>query len=76
LLTARARGEVEEADGVLVLRRIHVHYTIRGEGIDPEVVERVHDLHASKCPVALSIGEAVDITTSYELAAGSTTTAR
>jgi uncharacterized OsmC-like protein len=66
-LTADARGEIEVEDGVLVLRRIHVHYTLAG-GADAAVVERVHEFHARRCPVARSIGSAVDITTSYELA--------
>jgi uncharacterized OsmC-like protein len=50
-----------------VLRRIHVHYTLTG-GADAAVVERVHGFHAQRCPVARSIGDAVDITTSYDLA--------
>jgi uncharacterized OsmC-like protein len=49
-----------------VLRRIHVHYTLAGDA-DGAVVERVHGFHAQRCPVARSIGSAVDITTSYEL---------
>jgi len=49
---------------VLVIRRIHVTYTLRG--VDPgrrEVVERVHGFHADFCPVARSIGAAIDIST-------------
>lgn len=50
-----------------MLRRIHVHYTLTSEA-DAAIVERVHDFHVERCPVARSIGAAVDITTSYELA--------
>jgi uncharacterized OsmC-like protein len=50
-----------------VIRRIHVHYELSAEGVDPEIVERVHSLHADRCPVARSIRDAIDITTSYEL---------
>lgn len=32
-----------------------------------ETVERVHSVHASKCPVYKSIHQAIDVTTSYEL---------
>jgi uncharacterized OsmC-like protein len=53
---------------VLVLRRIHVAYTLAGEDLDRSVVERVHGFHAAKCPVARSIGGSIEITTSYELA--------
>jgi uncharacterized OsmC-like protein len=50
-----------------VIKRIHVHYKLQGEGIDPEVVERVHSFHASKCPVARSIEGAIEVTTDWEL---------
>ena len=67
-LTAEAVGEVEKDDKVLVLRRIHVRYRLRGgdrEG-DREKVERVHDAHASHCPVARSLDGAIAITTEVE----------
>jgi uncharacterized OsmC-like protein len=52
-----------------VIKRIHAHYTLRGgDNVDPAVVERVHDFHASRCPVARSIEGAIEVTTSYELA--------
>jgi hypothetical protein len=35
--------------------------------VDPEVVERVHSWHADRCPVARSIRDGIDISTSYEL---------
>lgn len=35
--------------------------------VDRDVVERVHGFHADHCPVARSIRDAIDITTSYEL---------
>lgn len=52
---------------MLVIKRIHVHYRLEGGGADPEVVERVHGFHASKCPVAKSIAGAIEVTTSYDL---------
>lgn len=60
-------GEVELEDKVLRVKRIHAHYKLKGEGVDVSVVERVHDFHADKCPVARSIRDAINITTSYEL---------
>jgi uncharacterized OsmC-like protein len=67
-LSSEARGEVEVEDGVLVVRRIHVHYTLSGAAADADVVERVHGFHARRCPIARSIGGAIAITTSFELA--------
>jgi uncharacterized OsmC-like protein len=63
----QAAGEIELDGKVLVIRRIHVHYELRAEGVDPEVVERVHSLHADRCPVARSIRDSIDISTSYEI---------
>lgn len=60
-------GEVELDGKVLVVKRIHAHYRLQGDGVDPDVVERVHDFHAEKCPVARSIRDAIEVTTSYEL---------
>ncbi len=54
---------------MLVLKRVHVRYTLTtDEDTDADTVERVHDFHASKCPVARSIGGSVEITTEYALA--------
>ena len=62
------RGEVELEGKVLVLKRIHAHYRLAGEGIDRAVVDRVHGFHAGACPVARSLTGAIEVTTSYELA--------
>ncbi len=68
-LTSEARGEVEVDDGVLVIKRIHVEYTLR---VDPEAdrdkIQRAFDHHMPKCPVYRSIGAAIEITTSLRLA--------
>jgi len=52
---------------VLVIKRIHAHYWLRADGADQETVERVHGFHAERCPVARSIRDAIEVTTSYEL---------
>jgi uncharacterized OsmC-like protein len=59
-------GEIELEGKVLVIKRIHVHYRLQDDLIDPEVVERVHSFHAGKCPVARSIEGAIEVTTSWE----------
>jgi uncharacterized OsmC-like protein len=73
-LVADVTGEVEETDdGVIVLRRVHVRYTLRAEtdvladDAKRQAIDRAHDFHARKCPVARSIGSSVDITTDLEL---------
>jgi uncharacterized OsmC-like protein len=54
---------------VLVIKRIHVTYTLR---LDPDAdrdkVARAFEHHMSRCPVYRSIGAAIEITTSLELA--------
>ena len=52
--------------GVLVIRRIAVIYRLRVAAEHHDTVERVLGFHASKCPVARSIGPAIPITTSVE----------
>lgn len=71
-LVADVAGEVERSeDGVIVLRRIHVRYTLRVDSaMRPAMrgmIDRAHGHHASKCPVARSIGGSVDITTQLDL---------
>jgi len=52
---------------VLVIRRIHVTYTLKLEPDQRETAERVHGFHADFCPVARSIGGCVAITTSLQM---------
>ena len=63
-LTADAEGEIYVEDKVLVIKRIKVHYTLRGVPDDKrEAAERSHTFHASRCPVAKSLEKAIDIST-------------
>ena len=67
-MVTEATGEVESADGVLVLKRIHVTYRLRlPEGADRAAVQRAFDHHMQHCPVYRSVGAAIDVTTSLEL---------
>jgi uncharacterized OsmC-like protein len=63
-------GEVETEDGVLVIRRIHVRFTIRAPEQKRAVIERVHGIFAEKCPVYRSLRNSIQITSSFELQAG------
>lgn len=62
---------MEDEDGVLVLKRIRVHYRLRAPESRREEVDRVHAVHAGHCPVARSLEGAIAITTTLELSAGS-----
>ena len=60
-------GEIEKDGRVLVIRRIHVTYRLKGVAEqDRHTVERVHGFHADHCPVARSIRDSIDITTEVE----------
>ncbi len=69
-LTADVRGEVETEDGVLVIKRVHVAFTLRASAGVRETVERVHGVFANRCPVYRSLYTAIQITSSYTLASG------
>lgn len=58
---------MEAADGVLVVKRIKVGYTLKVSAEDRETAERVHGFHVSKCPVARTIGGCVDISTTLKV---------
>jgi uncharacterized OsmC-like protein len=52
-----------------VIKKIHVHYTLRDCPEDKrEAAERAHAHHAARCPVAKSIEKAIEISTSLEFA--------
>ena len=61
------RGEVETEDKVLVLKRIHVAYTLDAPEAARETVDRVHAVHHRYCPVHRSVERSIAITTEYRL---------
>ena len=68
-LRAEVRGEIESDQGVLVIRRVHVHYLLDGAEQTRETVERVHRVYAEKCPVYKTLRPAFEITSDFELTA-------
>jgi uncharacterized OsmC-like protein len=48
---------------VLVIRRIHVRFRVRGKTADQSTVERVHGFFAEKCPVYRTLKSSIAITT-------------
>ena len=68
-LTADVRGEVEEENKVLIIRRVHVTFHLRAAnpGEVREAVDRVHSVYAESCPVYRSLRPAFPITSGVEL---------
>jgi uncharacterized OsmC-like protein len=63
-----ARGEIENEDGVLVIKRIHVEYTLRvAADADRDKIQRAFEHHMPNCPVYRSIGGCIDVTTSLNV---------
>ena len=68
-LTAEVTGEVEEEDGVLVIRRIHVSMRLAAPEDTREKVERVHALYPMSCPLYRTLHDAIRLTSSYDVVA-------
>jgi uncharacterized OsmC-like protein len=66
-LVSEAHGEIELEGKVLVIRRIHVKLILRVEEAHRETATRVHGFFAEKCPVYLSLRNAITITTEVVL---------
>ena len=68
-LTAEVTGEVEEEDGVLVIRRIHVSMHLVAPEDMREKVERVHAVYPMNCPLYRTLHNAIRLTSSYDFMA-------
>lgn len=68
-LRAEVTGEVEQEDGVLVIRRIHVAMKLAAPESARATVERVHGIYAMNCPLYRTLHNAIQLTSSYELVA-------
>jgi uncharacterized OsmC-like protein len=60
-------GEVETEEGVLVIKRIHVAFTIVASEDKRDTIERVHGVFAGKCPVYRTLQGAIQIVSRFEL---------
>lgn len=61
-ISCTAEGTNEVVDRIIVLTKIHVHYSIRlPEGADQEKVDRALASHVDKCPTAQSIKDSVEV---------------
>ena len=68
-LTADVTGEVEQEEGVLMIRRIHVAMRLVAPENAKETAERVHGIYAMRCPLYRTLHKAIQLTSSYELVA-------
>ena len=66
-LAAEVTGEVEQEDGVLVIRRIHVVMRLAAPEEARATIERVHGLYAMNCPLYRTLRNAIQLTSSVQL---------
>jgi uncharacterized OsmC-like protein len=66
-LTADVTGEVEQDEGVLVIRKIHVVMKLVAPEEARETVERVHGIYAMRCPLYRTLHNAIQLTSSITL---------
>ena len=67
-LSGTATGYVEpDDDGVLVLRRVVVSYTLELDEAHRAAAEEVHAMHAGRCPNARSVSPHIEISTELEI---------
>ncbi len=67
-LKADVTGEVETEDGVLVIKRIHVHMTLAATSDARDTVDRVHGFYAMRCPLYRTLHNAIALSSTYEVA--------
>lgn len=67
-LTTEASGELVVTNGVIRIRSVDVHYTVRlTDGVEAEKVERAHQTHMKFCPVATSVKDSIILTTHVDI---------
>ena len=66
-LSADVTGEVETDEGVLVIRRIHVRFTLEAPDAVRETVDRVHGMYAMRCPLYRTLHTSIALTSSVQL---------
>ena len=70
-IAATAEGFNEIVGGIPTLRRIHVHYTLRIPADAPrDKVDRALTTHVDKCPTAVSLRGAVEVTWTADVREG------
>ena len=65
-LVAEVTGEVEQEEGVLVIRRIHVLMKLAAPKEARETIDRVHGIYAMRCPLYRTFHKTIQLTSSVE----------
>jgi NAD(P)-dependent dehydrogenase (short-subunit alcohol dehydrogenase family)/uncharacterized OsmC-like protein len=68
-LKADVTGEVEQEEGVLVIKRVQVSMRLQTGEENRQTIERVHEMYAMNCPLYRTLHNAIQLTSSYELVA-------
>ena len=68
-LKADVTGEVEQEEGVLVIKRVQVSMRLQAGEENRQTIERVHEMYAMNCPLYRTLHNAIQLTSSYELVA-------
>jgi hypothetical protein len=63
------KGQVKPEEGVLIMRQIHVGMHLHAPEKAWEAIQRVHGLHAVRCPLYRTLHEAIRLRSSFELVA-------
>jgi uncharacterized OsmC-like protein len=71
-LTADVTGEVEQEEGVLVIRRIQVAMRLAAPAEARKIVERLHGVYAMNCPLYRTLHKAIQLSSSVELLSADT----
>lgn len=58
---ATVTGDIEDADGVLKITRINVHYLLRLPDIQQEAAKECFNNYIHKCPAAQSVIGCIDV---------------
>ena len=66
-LVADVTGDVEQEEGVLVIRRIHVEMRLIAPEEARKTIERVHGIYAMNCPLYRTLHNAIQLTSSFQL---------
>jgi uncharacterized OsmC-like protein len=56
-------------DGIKRIQKIHLHFIIRGENLNPEKVRKAVELGYNYCSMVQSVKDSIDITESFEIEA-------
>ena len=63
-----------EEKSILVIRRIHVAMRLVASENTKEIVERTHGIYAMRCPLYRTLHNAIQLTSSVEIATSNTKT--